>query len=86
VRELRVDGDVAGAAAMIRRRRRPRLTAFERRERFAATRAKWAATLPPELRSEFDRLLDEADVLVDRGWQLRVAALTLARQHKEGCQ
>ena len=68
------------------RRRRARLTAIERRERFAATRAKWAALLPPELRAEFDSLLDDADALVRRGWDLRVAAFTLARQHKEGAR
>lgn len=65
------------------RRRRIRLTAFERRERLAASRAKWAATLPPELRAEFDALLDDADALVRRGWDLRIAAFTLARQHNE---
>jgi hypothetical protein len=63
--------------------RKPRMTREQKAERFRATRDKWAATLPPELRSEFDRLLDEAGVLVDRGWQLRVAAFELARANQE---
>jgi len=63
--------------------RKPRMTREQKAERFRATRDKWAATLTPELRCEFDRLLDESDVLVDRGWQLRVAAFELARMTQE---
>ena len=63
--------------------RKSRMTREQKAERFRATRDKWAATLPAALRCEFDRLLDEADVLVDRGWQMRVAAFELARVSQE---
>ncbi len=63
---------------------RSRQLAEARRDRFRGTRAKWAAALPPEPRAEFERLLDEADELVDRGWNLRWSAFALARRHIEG--
>jgi hypothetical protein len=47
--------------------------------KFTETRARWAAALDPETRRTFDALLDEADALLSRGWDLRKAAFGLAR-------
>jgi hypothetical protein len=74
------------SAAGIGRRRRARLTPSQRRERFAATCEKWAATLTPAQRAEFDRLLDESDELIDRDWELRRGAFAIARQHIKGAE
>ncbi len=62
--------------------RRRRLTREQRAEKFRATRARWAATLDPEIRAEFDRLLDAGDRLVEAGWESRRAAWALVRREE----
>jgi hypothetical protein len=58
------------------------LTREQRAEKFKATRARWAATLDPETRAEFDRLLDDGDRLVEAGWESRRAAWALVRREE----